>query len=46
MNIDNFSQNMLGHDSMHNESSCEMETLVDLVDGNAEWPSGAWLKGS
>jgi hypothetical protein len=46
MNIENFSQNMLGQDSLHKGSSCEMETLVDLVAGNAEWPSGAWIEGS
>jgi hypothetical protein len=45
MNIDNYSQNMLGQDSLHKGSSCEMTTLVDLVVGNAEWPSEAWLVG-
>jgi hypothetical protein len=45
MNIENFSQKMLGQDSLHKGSSCEMATLVDLVAGNAEWPSGAWLEG-
>jgi hypothetical protein len=46
MSIESFSQNMLGRDSIHKGSSCEMETLVDLVVGNAEWPSGSWLEGS
>jgi len=46
MSIDNCLQKMLGHDSLHKGNKCEMETLVDLVVGNAEWPSGAWLAGS
>jgi hypothetical protein len=45
MNIENYSQNMLGQFSLHKGSSCEMEALVDLVAGNAEWPSGAWIVG-
>jgi hypothetical protein len=41
MNIDNFSQEMLGQFfSLPKENSCEMAALVDLVAGNAEWPSG------
>jgi len=46
MNIENFIQNMLGHDSLHKGSSCEMVTLVDLVAINVECPSGAWIVGS
>jgi hypothetical protein len=26
---------------LHKRSSCEMESLVDIVVGNVEWPSGA-----
>ena len=36
---------MLGQDSLHEGSSCEMVTLVDLVVGDAGWPSGAWMEG-
>jgi len=46
MIFNNFSQNMLGQDYLHKGSSCEMETLVDLVVGNEKWPSGTWIKGS
>jgi hypothetical protein len=34
MNIDNYSQNVLGQDSLHEESNCGMEALVDLVAKN------------
>jgi hypothetical protein len=36
-NIDNYNLKMLGYDSVTLKgSSCEMETLVDLVNGNVE----------
>jgi hypothetical protein len=31
------------HDSLHKGSNCEMETLVERLDGNASQPSWAWL---
>jgi len=41
MNIQNLSK-MLGHDSLHKGSSCEIPTLVDLMVEDAGWSSGAW----
>jgi hypothetical protein len=46
MNIENYSPKYVGtRFSLHKGSSCEMTTLVDLVVGNAEWPSEAWIAG-
>jgi hypothetical protein len=44
MNIENFRQKMLGQDSLHKGSSCEMTTLVDLVNRNVEYSSWTWME--